>query len=249
MTVAQLTPWVVFLVGAAALLVLDIGILGRRSATMTTRSALAWSAIWVSLSLSFALAIWAWRGAVASQEYLAGYLIEESLSIDNLFVFMLVFGSLGIALPYQRKVLFWGIFGAIVLRGAFILVGVSVLERFEWVMYLFGALLVFAVDSVPAVLAVSNDAFVVFTSNVAAILGLRALYFALAGSLQRFKYLSWGLAIVLGFVGVKMFLSRVIHIPIYLSLTVIVVAVGATVLFSLWMTRGGTQPPPARTGA
>ena len=109
--------------------------------------------------------------------------------------------------------------------------------------------LVFAVDSVPAVLAVSNSAFVVFTSNVAAILGLRALYFALAGSLQRFKYLSWGLAIVLGFVGVKMFLSRVIHIPIYLSLTVIVVAVGATVLFSLWMTRGGTQQQPARTGA
>lgn len=315
MTVAQLTPWVVFLVGAAALLVLDIGILGRRSATMTTRSALVWSAIWVSLGLSFALAVWAWRGAVAAQEYLAGYLIEESLSIDNLFVFMLVFGSLGIALPYQRKVLFWGIFGAIVLRGAFILVGVSVLERFEWVMYLFGALLVFtayrlirshrvqvdpernplvriarrlfpvdvdytgnaftvnragrrlltplvialvavesadlvfAVDSVPAVLAVSNDAFVVFTSNVAAILGLRALYFALAGSLQRFEYLSWGLAIVLGFVGVKMLLSRVIHIPIYLSLTVIVVAVGGAVLFSLWMTRGGTQQPPARTGA
>lgn len=315
MTVAQLTPWVVFLVGAAALLVLDIGILGRRSATMTTRSALVWSAIWVSLGLSFALAVWAWRGAVAAQEYLAGYLIEESLSIDNLFVFMLVFGSLGIALPYQRKVLFWGIFGAIVLRGAFILVSVSVLERFEWVMYLFGALLVFtayrlirshrvqvdpernplvriarrlfpvdvdytgnaftvnragrrlltplvialvavesadlvfAVDSVPAVLAVSNDAFVVFTSNVAAILGLRALYFALAGSLQRFEYLSWGLAIVLGFVGVKMLLSRVIHIPIYLSLTVIVVAVGGAVLFSVWMTRGGTQPPPARTAA
>ncbi len=315
MTVAQLTPWVVFLVGAAALLVLDIGILGRRSATMTTRSALAWSAIWVSLGLSFALAVWAWRGGVAAQEYLAGYLIEESLSIDNLFVFMLVFGSLGIALPYQRKVLFWGIFGAIVMRGAFILVGVSILERFEWVIYLFGALLVFtayrlirshrvqvdpernplvriarrlfpvdvdykgnaftvnkagrrlltplalalvavesadlvfAVDSVPAVLAVSNDAFVVFTSNVAAILGLRALYFALASSLQRFEYLSWGLAIVLGFVGVKMLLSRVIHIPIYLSLTVIVVAVGGAVLFSLWMTRGGTKPPSARTGA
>lgn len=315
MTVGQLTPWVVFLVGAAALLVLDIGILGRRSATMTTRSALAWSAIWVSLGLSFALAVWAWRGGVAAQEYLAGYLIEESLSIDNLFVFMLVFGSLGIALPYQRKVLFWGIFGAIVMRGAFILVGVSILERFEWVIYLFGALLVFtayrlirshrvqvdpernplvriarrlfpvdvdykgnaftvnkagrrlltplalalvavesadlvfAVDSVPAVLAVSNDAFVVFTSNVAAILGLRALYFALASSLQRFEYLSWGLAIVLGFVGVKMLLSRVIHIPIYLSLTVIVVAVGGAVLFSLWMTRGGTKPPSARTGA
>ena len=309
MTVAELTPWVVFLVGVAALLILDIGVLGRRSETMTTRSALGWSAIWVSLGLSFALAVWALRGGVAAQEYLAGYLIEESLSIDNLFVFMIVFGSLGIALRYQRKVLFWGIFGAIVLRGAFILVGVSVLERFEWVIYLFGALLVFtayrlirahgvqvdpernplvrvarrlfpvdvkykgnaftvrkagrrlltplvialvavesadivfAVDSVPAVLAVTRDPFVAFTSNVCAILGLRALYFALAGSLQRFEYLSWGLAIVLGFVGVKMLLSNVVHIPTYASLSVIVVAVGGAVLVSLWMTRGGAQPP------
>ncbi len=313
MTVAQVTPWVVFLVGVTALLILDVGVLGRRSETMTTRSALIWSAIWISLGLSFSLAVWAWRGGIAAQEYLAGYLIEESLSIDNLFVFMIVFGSLGIALRYQRKVLLWGIFGAIVMRGAFILVGVSILERFEWVIYLFGALLVFtayrlirshglqvdsdrnplvrfarhllpvdveyqgnaftvrkarrrmltplaialvavesadvvfAVDSVPAVLAVTDDAFVAFTSNVCAILGLRALYFALAGSLRRFEYLSWGLAIVLGFVGVKMLLSRVIHIPAYLSLTVIVVAVGGAVLVSLWMTRGGTQPPPAKT--
>jgi tellurite resistance protein TerC len=314
MTTAQLTPWVVFLVGVATLLILDIGVLSRRSETMTTRSALIWSAVWISLGLSFSLAVWAWRGGVAAQEYLAGYLIEESLSIDNLFVFMIVFGSLGIALRNQRKVLFWGIFGAIVLRGVFILVGVSILERFEWVIYLFGALLVFtayrlirshgvqadaernplvraarrlfpvdveyqgnaftvrkagrrtltplmialvavesadvvfAVDSVPAVLAVTDDAFVAFTSNVCAILGLRALYFALAGSLQRFAYLSWGLAIVLGFVGVKMLLSKVIHIPIYVSLSVIVVAVGGAVLASLWMTRGGT-PPPAESGA
>ena len=311
MTVAQLTPWVVFLVGVAALLTLDIGVLSRRSEIMSTRSALIWSVVWISLGLSFSLAVWAWRGGVAAQEYLAGYLIEESLSIDNLFVFMIVFGSLGIALRNQRKVLFWGIFGAIVMRGVFILVGVSILERFEWVIYLFGALLVFtayrlirshgvqadpqrnplvrlarrlfpvdadyegnaftvrkagvrlltplaialvavesadlvfAVDSVPAVLAVTSDPFVAFTSNVAAILGLRALYFALAGSLQRFEYLSWGLALVLGFVGVKMLLSNVIHIPIYVSLSVIVVAVGGAVLFSLWMTRGGTKPPPA----
>ena len=313
MTIAQLTPWVVFLVGVAALLILDIGVLGRRNETMTTRNALIWSAVWISLGLSFSLAVWAWRGGVAAQEYLAGYLIEESLSIDNLFVFMIVFGSLGIALRNQRKVLFWGIFGAIVLRGVFILVGVSILERFEWVIYLFGALLVFtayrlirshgvqvdpernplvrfarrlfpvdvdyegnaftvrkagrrmltplvialvavesadvvfAVDSVPAVLAVTSDPFVAFTSNICAILGLRALYFALAGSLQRFEYLSWGLAIVLGFVGVKMLLSQVLHIPVYISLGVIVAAVGGAVLFSLWMTRGGTQEeePPA----
>jgi tellurite resistance protein TerC len=311
MTVAQLAPWVVFLVGVAALLVLDIGVVSRRSEIMTTRSALVWSAVWISLGLSFSLAVWAWRGGLAAQEYLAGYLIEESLSIDNLFVFMIVFGSLGIALRDQRKVLFWGIFGAILMRGAFILVGVSILERFAWVIYLFGALLVFtayrlirshgvqvdpernplvraarrlfpvdveykgnaftvrkagrrmltplmialvavesadvvfAVDSVPAVLAVTDDAFVAFTSNVCAILGLRALYFALAGSLQRFAYLSWGLALVLGFVGVKMLLSQVLHVPTYVSLSVIVVAVGGAVLVSLWMTRAGTQPPPA----
>ncbi len=312
MTLAELTPWIVFLVGVTALLIVDLGVVGRRGEIMSTRSALAWSAVWIAFGLSFSLAVWAWRGGVAAQEYLAGYLIEESLSIDNLFVFMIVFGSLGIALRYQRKVLFWGIFGAIVMRGTFIFVGVSVLERFAWVIYLFGALLVFtayrlirahgvqvdpernpmvriarrlfpidvdyegndftvrkagirlltplvialvavesadlvfAVDSVPAVLAVTDDVFVAFTSNVAAILGLRALYFALAGSLQRFEYLSWGLAIVLGFVGVKMLLSQVLHIPIWVSLAVIVVAVGGAVLFSLWKTRGASQagPPP-----
>jgi len=317
MTLAELTPWIVFLVGVTALLIVDLGVVGRRGEIMSTRSALAWSAVWISFGLSFSLAVWAWRGGVAAQEYLAGYLIEESLSIDNLFVFMIVFGSLGIALRYQRKVLFWGILGAIVLRGTFIFVGVSVLERFEWVIYLFGALLVFtayrlirshgvqvdpernpmvrvarrlfpidvdyegnaftvrkagrrmltplvialvavesadvvfAVDSVPAVLAVTSDPFVAFTSNICAILGLRALYFALAGSLQRFEYLSWGLAVVLGFVGAKMLLSQVLHIPVYISLGVIVAAVGGAVLFSLWMTRSGTQEedPPARTDA
>jgi len=317
MTLAELTPWIVFLVGVTALLIVDLGVVGRRGEIMSTRSALAWSAVWISFGLSFSLAVWAWRGGVAAQEYLAGYLIEESLSIDNLFVFMIVFGSLGIALRYQRKVLFWGILGAIVLRGTFIFVGVSILERFEWVIYLFGALLVFtayrlirahgvhvdpernpmvriarrlfpvdvdyegnaftvrkagrrmltplvialvavesadvvfAVDSVPAVLAVTSDPFVAFTSNICAILGLRALYFALAGSLQRFEYLSWGLAIVLGFVGAKMLLSQILHIPIYISLGVIVAAVGGAVLFSLWMTRSGMQEedPPARTDA
>lgn len=298
----DLTPWVVFFAGVAALLVIDLGVLGRRE--LTTRRALLWSAMWIGLGLSFSLAVWGWRGPVAAQEYLAGYLIEESLSIDNLFVFLLVFGSLGIALRYQRKVLFWGILGAVVMRGLFIFAGIEVLERFEWVMYLFGALLVFtafkllrsgevhadpernplvrlarrflpveadyvgsaftvrragrrlftplaialvavesadlvfAVDSVPAVLAVSDDAFVVFTSNVAAILGLRSLYFALAGSLQRFEYLSWGLAVVLGFVGAKMLLADLVHVPIWASLAVIVVAVGGSIVASLWLTRG-----------
>ncbi len=300
---APLTPWIVFLVAVVALLAIDLGVLGRRPEPMSARKALLWSGIWITLGLAFSLAVWAWRGAVAAQEYLAGYLIEESLSIDNLFVFLLVFGSLGIALRQQRKVLFWGIFGAIVLRGLFIFAGVAVLERFAWVMYVFGALLVFtavkllrshgvqvdpqrnplvrlalrffpvatdyngsaftvrragvrmltplalalvavesadlvfAIDSVPAVLAVSDDAFVVFTSNVAAILGLRSLYFALAGSLERFEYLGWGLAVVLAFVGVKMLLADFVHISIAMSLTVVVIAVGGSIIASLWLTR------------
>jgi tellurite resistance protein TerC len=312
---AGLTPWIVFLVAVAALLFVDLGVLGRRGGVMSTKKALLWSAMWIGLGLAFSLAVWGWRGAEAAQEYLAGYLIEESLSIDNLFVFLLVFGSLGIALRYQRKVLFWGILGAIVMRGAFIFAGVAVLERFTWVMYIFGALLVFtaikllrsngiqadpqrnplvrltrrffpvasdytgnaftvrraggllltplaialvavesadlvfAVDSVPAVLAVSDDVFVVFTSNVAAILGLRSLYFALAGSLQRFEYLSWGLAVVLGFVGAKMLLADFVHIPIYMSLTVIAIAVGGSIVASLWLTRGRDKPAPLDAAA
>ena len=305
-----LVPWVVFVAAVATLLVIDLGVLGRRGEAMSTKTALAWSAMWIGLGLSFSLAVWRWFGATAAQEYIAGYLIEESLSIDNLFVFLLVFGSLGIALRYQRKVLFWGILGAIVMRGLFIFAGVEVLERFSWVMYLFGALLlftavklirshevkvdpqrnplvrlarrllpvasdyegssftvrragrlfvtplaialvavesadlVFAVDSVPAVLAVTDETFVAFTSNVAAILGLRALYFALAGSLQRFEYLSWGLAMVLGFVGAKMLLADFIHVPIYMSLGVIVVAIGGSIIASLWLTRGKPVPAP-----
>ena len=260
--------------------------------------------MWISLGVGFSGLVWLWYGGEAAQQYLAAYLIEESLSIDNLFVFLLVFGSLGIALRNQRKVLFWGILGAMVMRGVFIVAGVRLIERFEWIIYLFGALLVytayrlvrshgvqvepdknplvrlarrifpveadyqgrrffvrhngklfmtplvialvaiesadlvFAIDSVPAVLAISNITFVVFTSNIAAILGLRSLYFALAGSLQRFEYLSWGLACVLGFVGIKMLISHWLHIDVLISLGVIVVAVGTSVIVSLVLTRG-----------
>ena len=296
--------WIVFFSIVAAALAIDLGFVGRKGDVVSTRTAYAWSAVWISLGLGFSALVYVWYGAEAAQQYIAGYLIEESLSIDNLFVFLLVFGSLGIALRYQRKVLFWGILGAMLMRGAFIVAGVSLISRFEWIVYVFGALLVytayrlirshgvqvepeknplvrfarrifpvaadyegrrflirrggktlitplvialvaiesadlvFAIDSVPAVLAVSNITFVVFTSNIAAILGLRSLYFALAGSLQRFEYLSWGLACVLGFVGVKMLLSHWVHIPIYVSLAVIAVAIGASVVVSLVLTRG-----------
>ena len=254
--------------------------------------------------------MWLWYGAAAAHEYVTAYLIEESLSIDNLFVFLLVFGSLQIALRYQRKVLFWGILGAIVMRGTFIVAGVQLIDRFHWIIYVFGALLVFtayrliashgvkvepeknpmvriarrlfpvdtsykgkrfvvhhhgkryitslvialvaiesadlvfAIDSVPAVLAISTNTFVVFTSNIAAILGLRSLYFALAGSLQRFEYLSWGLAAVLGFVGIKMLISDWVHIPVLVSLAVIAVAIGGSIVVSLILTRG-SEPDAA----
>ncbi len=296
--------WVVFFSIVGAAMAIDLGFVGRKSGVVTTRTALAWSAVWISLGVGFSALVWLWYGGEAAQQYLAGYLIEESLSIDNLFVFLLVFGSLGIALRHQRKVLFWGILGAMVMRGVFIVLGVGLINRFEWIIYIFGALLVytayrlvrshgvqvepeknplvrlarrifpveadyqgrhffvrrggkllmtplvialvaiesadlvFAIDSVPAVLAVSNITFVVFTSNIAAILGLRSLYFALAGSLQRFEYLSWGLACVLGFVGIKMLISHWVHIPVLVSLGVIVVAVGTAVIVSLVLTRG-----------
>jgi TerC family integral membrane protein len=296
--------WVVFFTIVAAALAIDLGFVGRKGDVVSPRTAYAWSAVWISLGLGFSGLVYLWYGAEAAHQYLAGYLIEESLSIDNLFVFLLVFGSLGIALRYQRKVLFWGILGAMIMRGVFIVVGVSLINRFEWIVYVFGAVLVytayrlvrshgvqvepeknplvrfarrlfpvasdykgrrfvirrhgktfvtplvlalvaiesadlvFAIDSVPAVLAVSNITFVVFTSNIAAILGLRSLYFALAGSLQRFEYLSWGLAVVLGFVGIKMLISHWLHIDVLISLGVIVVAVGTSVIVSLILTRG-----------
>ena len=308
MNSGELMHYAVFFGVVAVALAIDLFFVGRKDEVLKTRTAFVWSGVWISLGLGFSGLVYVWYGPEAAQQYLAGYLIEESLSIDNLFVFLLVFGSLGIALRHQRKVLFWGILGAIIMRGAFIYGGVSLINRFEWIVYLFGALLVytafrlvrsngvqvdpqknplvraakrffpvasdyqgshfltrrdgrlfitplmialvaiesadlvFAIDSVPAVLAISSTPFVVLTSNIAAILGLRSLYFALAGSLQRFEYLSWGLAAVLGFVGVKMLLSHWVHVPTWVSLAVIFVAVGVSVVVSLVLTRGAEAP-------
>jgi tellurite resistance protein TerC len=143
MNEGELLHWVVFFGIVAVALGIDLGFVGRKGKVISTRTAYAWSAVWISLGLGFSLLVWLWYGAEAAQQYLAGYLIEESLSIDNLFVFLLVFGSLGIALRYQRKVLFWGILGAIVMRGAFIVAGVELIDRFHWIIYIFGALLVY----------------------------------------------------------------------------------------------------------
>ena len=255
--------------------------------------------------------IWAWQGAGArGGQYLAGYLIEKSLSVDNIFVFALIFGYFAVPAAYQHRVLFWGVLGALVMRAVFIAAGATLLEQFHWMIYVFGAFLVFtgvrmahaaastdvdpeqqpgaaaaaapraddrrlprpallrareagalvatpllavlvvvettdivfAVDSIPAIFAVTADPFIVFTSNVFAILGLRALYFLLAGVMDRFAYLKVGLAAVLVFVGVKMLLADVYHMPIWVSLAVIAGLIGASIGFSLKRT---AEPEPA----
>ncbi len=305
----ELLPWALFSAAIVALLMLDLFVAHRNDKETSVKEALWWSAGWISLALAFGGFIWFWQGAHVAQQYLAAFLIEKSLSIDNLFVFVVIFTSLGIAGKFQHKVLFWGILGAIVFRLAFIFGGIALLEQFHWIIYVFGGFLVytafkmwrsdessgdprnnpvvrfaenhlpidcgyqggdfayrragklvftslalaliavesadlvFAVDSVPAVLAVSSDPFIVFTSNVFAILGLRSLYFALAGCIDRFHYLHYGLAIVLGFVGVKMLAVDLIHVPIPLSIVVILGTVGGSMLYSVWKTRGQCALP------
>jgi tellurite resistance protein TerC len=257
----------------------------------------------VSLALAFNGAVYLWMGVEKGNEFLTGYVIEQSLSVDNVFVFAVVFSYFAVPAEYQHRVLFWGVLGAIVMRGIMVLAGVSLLERLDWAIFLFGGILVltaiklalqkegdidpernlavrafrrfvpvhegfegqrffvrrngrlfatrlllalvviestdlvFAIDSVPAVLAISQDPFIVYTSNMFAILGLRSLYFVVAGSLSRFHYLKYGLAGVLLFVGVKMLLSHTYHLPVVASLGVIVTILGAAVAASLWHTR------------
>ena len=300
--------WFAFAVFIVALLLFDLFVVHRTDKEMSIRSAVGWSLGWISLAMVFGVGVWFWRGAEVAQQYFAAYVIEKSLSIDNLFVFVVIFSAMGIAAKYQHKVLFWGILGAIVFRLMFIFGGIALLERFAWVMYIFGAFLlvtaikmwrtdltdsepqsnpvvrlaerflpvdcsyeggafavrkqgklvltslalaliavesadlVFAVDSVPAVLAITKDPFIVFTSNIFAILGLRSLYFALAGCIERFHYLHYGLALVLGFVGAKMLLTEFVHIPVGLSVAVILTTVGGSMAYSVWKTRAGCVP-------
>ena len=290
--------WGAFLVSIAALLAIDLFVVHRDIHDVSLREAAIWSAIWVSLGLSFGLVVWWWRGSEAAGSYLAGYLIEKSLSVDNVVVFALIFTSFALPARYQHRVLFWGVAGAIAFRGLFIWAGATLLETVHWAFYLFGAFLVatgirmatrrsetdpnrnpvlrtfrrvvpvteqpvgqrlvvrragrwmatpllavvvviettdivFAADSIPAIIAVTSDPFLVFTSNVFAILGLRAMYFLLAGVMGRFRYLRLGLAAVLVFVGAKMLASDVLIVPIWLSLAVIVATIGIAIALSL----------------
>ena len=278
--------WILFNLFVLAMLVLDLGVFHRRSHTVRFREALAWSALWIGLAAMFAILIFFWHGRTSSLEFVTGYVIELSLSVDNLFIFLLIFRYFQVPPVHQHKVLFWGILGALIMRGVFILAGVGLIQRFHWIVYVFGAFLVysgvklflqdkaeihpeknpvlgllrrwipvtkdyegnkffirrpglyatplfvvllivettdliFAVDSIPAILAITLDAFIVYTSNVFAILGLRSMYFALAGMMEMFRYLHYGLSIVLIFVGSKMLISRYYEIPTELALATV----------------------------
>jgi len=293
--------WVGFNIFVTLMLVLDLGVLHRNARVMSMKEAFAWSAFWIALAAGFAVFVYFWHGAHAALEFVTGYVIEESMSVDNLFVFLVLFQYFRVPKEHQYKVLFWGIIGALVLRLSFIILGVSILQRFEFVIYFFGALLIysgyklfseeerevhpeknpvlklfrrhfpvtenyvgdsffvrrngqrlatplflvllvvettdviFAIDSIPAILAITRDAFIVYTSNVFAILGLRALYFALSGLITLFHYLNYGLAVILMFVGAKMLASHYYELPVTITLgiiaAVLAISIGASLLW------------------
>ena len=295
--------WIVFAVVVGGVLTLDLGLFHRKSREITIREALAWSAFWVALALAFNAGIYLWRGPQAASQFLTGYLIEKSLSLDNIFVFYLILNHFRVQREYHHTVLFWGIIGALAMRIVFILAGIALIERFEWIIYPFGAFLifsgtrmfskkesgvnperspvlrlsrrllpvtenfqaghffvrrdgallatplfivllvvettdiVFALDSIPAILAITADAFIVYTSNVFAILGLRALYFVLAGMMGRFEYLHYGLGAMLVFIGMKMTLSHIVSVPVPVTMVVIVLILGLSILVSLGKTK------------
>lgn len=290
--------WILFNLFVVVMLALDLGVFNRRAHAVGFREALAWSAMWIVLALSFAVVVFFWHGKKESLEFVTGYVIELSLSIDNLFVFLVLFRYFHVPTQYQHKVLFWGILGALVMRGIFIVAGVGLIRRFEWITYFFGVVLLysglklmrqgerqvspdknpvlrlfrrwmpvteeyhggqfwirrerlyatpllivllmvettdvlFAVDSIPAILAITLNAFIVYTSNVFAILGLRSMYFALAGVMELFEYLHYGLSVVLMFIGIKMLISHYYRIPTGIALGVVVAVLGIAILLSV----------------
>ena len=292
--------WVAFNAFILAALAIDLGVIGRRAHTIAFREAAIRSAVWFTLAMAFALGLHAFRGPDAALTFLTGYIIEQSLSVDNIFVMVVIFSYFGVPAIYQHRVLFWGILGALLMRGAFIVVGAWLINHFHFIIFLFGGLLIvtglrmalreekpfdgeknrlvralrkilplsmqydgkkfftlengrrlatplllvlilveitdliFAVDSIPAIFAVTRDSFLVYTSNVFAILGLRSMYFMLSGVIDRFRFLRFGLAFILAFVGSKMLLSDTVKISTLTSLLVVagtlIVAVGASLM-------------------
>ncbi len=295
--------WVAFIAFVVAMLAIDLGVFHRKAHVVGPREALVWSLVWVALALLFNLGVWRMFGAQRGVEFLTGYLIEKSLSVDNIFVFVVIFSALRIPALYQHRVLFWGILSALALRAVMIFAGSAMLAHFHWLIYVFGAFLIltgiklflqrgkeshpekgwamrmarqvipstsqfdgprfltiehgkrvatpllmalvlveitdviFALDSIPAIFAITSDPFIVFTSNIFAILGLRSLFFLLAGMVERFRYLKVGLAAVLVFVGVKMAAVDLYKMPPFDSLVVIALLLGGSVVASLLSTR------------
>ena len=283
----QTLLWVIFNIFVLAMLALDLGVFHRKAHEIKLKEALVWCIIWITLALLFNMGIYLWRSPERALEFLTGYLIEYSLSVDNIFVFLLLFSYFRVPSQYSHKVLFWGIFGALIMRAIFIATGITLIQKFHWIIYIFGGFLIltgikmalqkdkeihpernpvlrlfrkfmpvtdryeedkffvkrgrkyfatplfivllvvettdviFAADSIPAILAITLDPFIVYTSNVFAILGLRALYFALAGVMQLFHYLHYGLSAILVFVGVKMLLADIYKIPVGIALGVV----------------------------
>ncbi len=305
MSVFPTWAWVGFTTLVIILLVLDLFVFARGSREISFRRATILSAFWIAVALVFGAAVWMVAGPQRGGEYFAGYIIEKSLSVDNVFVFALIFSYFAVPARYQYRVLFWGVVGALVLRGVFVVVGAGLLERYDWMIYVFGAFLiytgirmafhrdsevhpernpllrltrrlipmtsdfedegffvrragklvatplfavivvvmttdvVFAVDSIPAIFAITSSAFVVWTANAFAVVGLRPLYFMLAGMIRRFVYLQTGLSVVLVFVGVKFVVSDLVgKVPIWVSLPFVATVVTVSILASLWKTRG-----------
>jgi tellurite resistance protein TerC len=293
--------WVIFNLFILLLLYIDLRVFHKEERAVSIRSALTWSAVWVGVALAFNTGVYILMGAESGTTFLTGYLIEKSLSVDNLFVFLLIFSYFKVPGKFQHKILFYGILGALIMRCIFIFAGVALLERFHWLIYVMGAFLivsgmklvrnaddeeaeeagvvvrffhklagpptgeetgaflerkggmsfkptrlfyvllaveftdlVFAIDSIPAILAISNDPFIIYSSNVFAILGLRALFFALAGLMQLFKYLDYGISAILVFVGVKMVVSGFLHIPVVVTLSFIAASLGTAIAVSLF---------------
>jgi len=291
--------WIAFNAFVLAMLALDLGVFHRKAHEVKVREALIWSLVWIALAMAFNVGIYFTLGHDPALKFLTGYLLEKSLSVDNLFVFLLIFTYFKVPLTYQHKVLFWGILGALIMRAIFIFAGISLIEKFHWLFYVLGAFLIytgvklafqkdqevhpdknpvialvrkiipvtkefsgskffvkqdgkrfatplfvillivettdviFAVDSVPAILGISQDPFIVYSSNVFAILGLRSLYFALSGVMEMFHHLHYGLSIILIFVGVKMLASDYLKIPIWAALGFIALVLLVSVVASI----------------
>ena len=296
--------WILFNLFIIAMLALDLGVLNRRAHVVGLREALAWSGLWIALAGAFAVIVFFWHGRPEALQFVTGYVIEIALSVDNLFIFLVIFRYFKVPGEHQHKVLFWGVLGALVMRGLFIAAGVGLIRRFDWITYAFGALLIYsglkllrqgnqqirpeknpvlrlfrrffpvtdtyeggrfftrrdvlyatplfvvllvvetsdiliAVDSVPAVLAITLNAFIVYTSNVFAILGLRSMYFALSGMMDRFHYLHYGLSLVLILVGLKMIGSHYFNVPTEWALGIVLAVLASSIAASLMSPRKG----------